>query len=467
MSHDGSGGTPPAVAAADARCPGQSYQDLLARDSLPVPPALASESPPGPGTEPLAAARYTSQAFFELENERMWPRVWQMACREEDIPAVGDYHVHDIVGRSLLVVRTAPGTIRAYHNSCLHRGRRLATQDGHAESLRCGFHGWTWNLDGSLRSMPCRWDFPQLSDADLRLPEARVGTWGGFVFINMDPAAAPLEHYLEVLPAHFSRWRLEDCYKAVHVAKRIRCNWKVAMEAFMESYHVIATHPQILSVFADASSQYDVYGDHVNRNVAAFAAPSPHVGASVREEAVVSGMLGMHGRQLSAEVLADAAAGAGGGGARAVLGALNRRSFSHATGVDHSEASDAETLDALVYNVFPNFSPWGGFAPNIVYRWRPDGLDVGACLMEVMILKRCPAGAPRPAPVSLHRLGDDEPWSAATELPVLGPVIDQDMSNLPHVQEGLRASATGRVELGRYQESRIRHFHRTLDKYLG
>jgi phenylpropionate dioxygenase-like ring-hydroxylating dioxygenase large terminal subunit len=447
-----------------ARCPGASYQQLLARDSVEPPAVLASESPRDLGVAPIAAARYTSQSFFEQECERLWPRVWQVACREEDIPAVGDFHVYDIVGRSLLIVRVAANEIRAYHNSCLHRGRRLATEDGNATALRCGFHGWTWNLDGTIRSVPCRWDFPSLADADLRLPEARVGTWGGFVFVNMDRNAVPLADYLEVLPEHFARWRLEDCYKAVHVAKVISCNWKIAMEAFMESYHVIATHPQILPVFADASAQYDVYGDHVNRNLAAFAAPSPHLGPdSVGTQAVIDGMLQMMGRQrpTAAPGEGDAAPAA-----RAYLGGLNRKSFARAFGGDYSHVTDAETLDALVYNVFPNFSPWAGFAPNIVYRWRPHDRQVGACLMEVMILKRCPEGEPRPRPAALRLLGGDEPWSAATELPVLGPVIDQDMGNMPHVQEGLLASASGTVHLGRYQEVRIRHFHQTLDKYL-
>ncbi|MCU0976087.1 MAG: aromatic ring-hydroxylating dioxygenase subunit alpha [Steroidobacteraceae bacterium] len=442
---------------------GAEYQALLARDSRPVPQVLASQSPEDLGTEPLSAARYTSQAFFDLECERMWPRVWQVACREEDIPEPGDFHVYDVVGRSLLVVRLADGGIRAYHNSCLHRGRRLATADGHAQNFRCGFHGWTWNLDGSIRSVPCRWDFPQLSDDDLRLPQAQVGTWGGFVFVNMDPGAAPLEQYLGVLPLHFERWRLEDCYKAVHVAKVIRCNWKVAMEAFMESYHVIATHPQILPVFADASAQYDVYGEHVNRNLAAFGAPSPHLGEdAVAPGEVVEGMLAMMGRRRPAGGQPEGEAGA-----RAYLGDLNRASFAKAFGGDYEDVSDAETIDALVYNVFPNFAPWAGFAPNIVYRWRPNGRDVGSCLMEVMILKRCPTGQPRPRPVRMRLLSEAEPWSAATELPVLGPVIDQDMGNMPHVQDGLDASATGRVHLSRYQEVRIRHFHRTLDHYLG
>jgi nitrite reductase/ring-hydroxylating ferredoxin subunit len=440
-----------------------TYQDYLAQDSREVPRSLRERSLRDLGNAPLDASRYTSRAFFDLEAERLWPRVWQMACREEELAEPGDTVVYDIVGRSLLITRQLDGSIRAIHNSCTHRGRKLLLADGWVEHFRCPFHGFSWQLDGSVRSIPCRWDFAHVEEKEFCLPQARVGRWGGFVFVNMDPAAMPLEQFLEVVPEHFARWRLEDCWKAVHVAKVIRCNWKVAQEAFMESYHVIATHPQILPIIADANSQYDIYGGHVSRNLAAFGAPSPHLGiGEVDPQQTLDGMLQLMGRRPGAAGVAGVAAAT----PRAALGDLNRRSFGRAFEGDFSQVTDAETLDAMVYNVFPNFSPWGGFAPNIVYRWRPHGRDVGACVMEVMILKRLDRGRPRPRPVPVHWLRDDEAWSDAKEIPILGPVIDQDMSNMPHVQEGLLASGTGRVQLGAYQEIRIRHFHSTLDAYL-
>ncbi len=227
----------------------------------------------------------------------------------------------------------------------------------------------------------------------------------------------------------------------------------------MESYHVVATHPQILEFCADANARYDVLGEHVNRNLTAFGAPSPHVAGRAGDTAY-AGMLQLWGSG------ADAATPPPNAEARAALARLARGSFQRAYGGDWSRASDAELLDALVYNVFPNFAPWGGYAPNIVYRWRPNGRDPESCLMEVMILKPVKEGAERPAAVPFRLLGPDEPWSTAKELPILGPVIDQDMENMPFVQEGLHASGTGTVHLSRYQESRIRHFHRTLDRYL-
>ena len=445
-----------------------SYDDYLAHDGVGAPEILKRKWWRELGTAPLDAARYVSPEFFEREAARLWPRVWQMACREEDIPSVGDALVYEIVGKSFVVVRTAPDRIRAYYNSCLHRGRKLllgsapGSSCAHVDHLRCPFHGFTWNLDGTPKSVPCRGDFPTLTDDEsLRLPQARVETWGGFVFLNMDAGARPLAEHLGPLPEHFARWALEHRWKAAHVGKVIACNWKVAQEAFMESYHVIATHPQILEFCADANARYDILSDHVNRNLTAFGAPSPHLAGRTSPDRAYAGMLAMYGhRDAGGDAPLDWYE------ARRRLGARVRASFARGYGGDWSGASDAELLDALVYNVFPNFSPWAGHAPNIVYRWRPNGRDVDSCLMEVMILKPVKAGAVRPRAVPFRLLGADERWSDAKELPILGGVIDQDMENMPYVQEGLRASATGRVHLAGYQESRIRHFHETLDRYL-
>jgi hypothetical protein len=115
--------------------------------------------------------------------------------------------------------------------------------------------------------------------------------------------------------------------------------------------------------------------------------------------------------------------------------------------------------------VFPNFAPWGGFMPNIIYRWRPWP-DQDKCLMEVRILTRVPPGTKPPRGVPMKFLREDQKWTEAPELGVLADVFEQDMLNLPEVQEGLKCSKNGLVQLGNYQEIRIRQFHQTLDKYL-
>ena len=244
----------------------------------------------------------------------------------------------------------------------------------------------------------------------------------------------------------------------------IHANWKATAEAFMEAWHSVVTHPQILPFTGDANTRYNVYGDHVNVALTPFAVPSPHIADATKgEQWIVDEFLKYNGRAGGADLKVTVPEGLS---ARAAMADVNRTRFSEMFGRDHSDATDAELLDAFTYNVFPNFAPWGGFMPNIVYRWRPWP-DQRSTLMEVRLLTRVAPRAPRPKSVEMHLLGDDEPWTAAEELgQALASVFEQDMANLPYVQTGLECSKNNEVQLGDYQEIRIRHFHRTLDKYL-
>ena len=267
------------------------YQGLLDAETRVVPASLRATSL-GP-LEPadIAPSVYFDPEIHRLEIERVWGRVWQMACRLEQIPSVGDSIVYEIGDASLIVVRTTDEEIHAYHNSCLHRGTQLRTKPGHVRQFRCPFHGMTWNIDGSLREMPCAWDFPDVDAGSFRLPEAKVGTWGGFVFVNLDPAAAPLEDYLAELPSHFDAWPLEDRYITAHAVRTLPCNWKVALEAFIEAYHTVAVHPQLLPTAADSLSEYDTYGPRVSRMITAVGVSSEHI-EDVDDAQILKAMFG-------------------------------------------------------------------------------------------------------------------------------------------------------------------------------
>ena len=114
-----------------------------------------------------------------------------MTCREEDIPEVGDHHVYEIVDQSIIVTRTGENEFKAFINSCLHRGRILRDNDGHAEEFVCPFHGATWDINGNFKGIPCKWDFSHLDEKDMSLPQVKIGTWGGFIFINFDENCSP------------------------------------------------------------------------------------------------------------------------------------------------------------------------------------------------------------------------------------------------------------------------------------
>lgn len=443
---------------------GTTYQQYLDKEKVPVPEHLRVTNSPDLGDMHLDPSRYTSREMHDLEMRHVWSRTWQFACRVEDIPNVGDYILYDVGDISLIVVRSDENTIKALFNSCLHRGRKLVTEDGCSEKFRCPYHAWTWKTSGDIAFIPCREDFAYAENEGFKLPEALVDQWQGFVFVNPDTSAPPLMDYLETLPDHFKSYDLQDCYKALHVEKVVGCNWKAAQEAFMESYHVIATHPNILNFMGDCNAQYDILGEHVSRAITANAVHSPHL-KDLTEQQVLEETLKGSGR-VFADVEISLPEGMT---AREYLGQMNREQFSKDMGRDYSQVTDAELLDAILYLSFPNTQIWGGYLANIVYRARPNGHNPDQCIFEVMVLVRLPQGADRPAAAKATKLSIEQTFCDAEELGLLGKVFDEDMNNLPHMQAGMKvAQLNGRsgLLLGNYQEARIKHLHNTIDKYI-
>ena len=448
-----------------ARSTGPTVQEVLGAEAQRqvVPSGLLTESPADFGVADLPKRRYLDKGYHDLEVAKMWSKVWQMACREEDIPNVGDSINYDIVDESIIVVRSGPTEFRAYVNSCLHRGTQLVRGKQSAASLRCPFHGWSWNLDGTLRNLPCQWDFPQLDREKLNLPQVKVDTWDGWVFINLDPDSPTLAEYLgETLPAHFEQMPLKSRFTAAHVQARVPANWKATMEAFIESYHVFITHPQIVSFTGDHNTQYDVFDQHSNRMITLIAVPSPSLGDGVDDEEIVESYAEFVGSSEPTDI-------PDGKTARDVASEIHRTEFAKLYGVDMAKMSNTELIDATEYALFPNFIPWAGDGFPIVYRFRPDGDNHQSAIVDVMLMGLCPEGIDPPT-AEIHWLdaaaGSDSPdWTQAPELGALGAILNQDMANLSRVQRGLRASRKD-VTFSAYQESRIRHFAHILDRYL-
>lgn len=442
-----------------ARSPGITYQQLLDGDTHPVPDVLRLESPRFLGDEDVPRTRYTSRSYHRLEVERLWRRVWQFACREEHIPEPGDHIVYELAELSFIVMRVSDGTIKAFPNACLHRGRRLKDHEGHCSEIRCAFHGFAWTLDGSLADVPAGWDFPHVQERGdaFHLPECRVCTWAGFVFINPDPDAAPFDEFISGLADHFEVWDLGDRYVEAHVAKVIDANWKIAQEAFCEAFHVNATHPQILPYLGDTNSQVDVW-DNFARVITPGGTPSPLLGWEPSEDEMMRAMLDVRVDQDAPLTLSD------GQTARSVGAAAARERWRPIAGDAVDGMSDAEMMDSLDYTLFPNFHPWGAFN-RIVYRFRPNGDDHRSSIMEVFFLS--PFTGERPAPAPVHVLGVDEPWTNAVELGMLAKVFDQDTFNMCNVQRGLEATFKPGITLANYQESKVRWLHHLLTEWVG
>ena len=435
------------------RSTGISYQELIASDVVAPPRTLTLENPLTDGVTTVPVTRYTTQAFHDLEMRKLWPKVWQMACREEEIPDIGDYVVYDIGSYSIIVVRTAKG-VRAHHNVCRHRGRRLCDgETGHAASFICPFHGFSWNLDGSVRGVTSRWDFPDIDDAEFILTPVRAESWGGWVFVNMDVNAEPLAAYLGDLPEHFACWKPEERYVEAHVAKIMSCNWKLCQEAFMEAFHVINTHPQILEGIGDENSQYDAWGNF-SRAITPNGTPSPHLRRAPSQQEVFDSVIMRHLDDPPTPPLPSNSS------ARAVFAAGARAQLQPIVGADVPIA-DAEVADSIYYSLFPNFHPWGGYN-RIVYRFRPYGNRYDKSIMECYYLS--PFSGERPPPAPTHWLTEEQDWTQAPELGMLARIFNQDCFNLPQVQRGLEAAQFDSVVLARYQETKIRHHHTLLER---
>jgi len=441
------------------RSPGPSWQDVLDQDSRPVPEFLRAESPYLNGSADIPKDRYLSRDWHEKEKACLWSRVWQFACREEHIPEVGSYIVYEIADQSYLVTRVSEDEIKAYPNVCLHRGRLLKTYDGRCSEFRCPFHGFAWHLDGELKHVPAEWDFPHLKTRsdEMALPEVKVGTWAGFVFINPDPEAESLENFLgEQIQRHFERWDLENRYVQAHVSKVVNCNWKIANEAFSEGFHVNATHPQGMTYTGDPQSQVDIWGNTA-RNISPKGIPCPLLPYEPTEEQMLRDALDIREGEPLPIPFEE------GETMRTALSRAGRERFRDSFGDRVDDLTDAEFLDAWVYTVFPNFMPWGAFN-RIFYRFRPNGDNHESCIFEIFYL--APFSGDRPPPAAETKLGPDDPWTDAEELEKLAMVAEQDTFNMQRVQQGLKVLRKDGVLLARYQESIVRWRQDLLQEYV-
>lgn len=501
------------------RSNGISYNDILRADKVPPRDVYLEDSPYPAGVTTVPTRRYYAQEEHDKEVELLWKRVWQMACHESDVRNVGDTHVYDIASLSFIIVRVSEDEVKCFPNVCLHRGRALC--DNHRKELkvfRCAFHGWSWDLDGSLKEVPGHWDFPSVTEEEYSLKEIPIGNWGGFFFINPDENCEPLADFIGDFDRHFGI-PFNRRYKAAHLIKRLPCNWKIAQEAFMESYHVIATHPELLGSFGDVNSKYDTWGNF-SRAMSPSGYPSPHTGLKENDPScypdgkafqsmkhMISGHVyrrieedlvevetqdGRTGRfteraeYISGDVKsADIQMCSWVGGKivpgeeetpmvyptnpaeyRESSGAKRREAMRPQYGDEVDTVSDADLNDAIYYSLFPNISPWADFNP-IFYRFRPDGDNPEQSLHEVMYMIPLPEGVEMPEPAKCTFLDIDDDYTVASEIGSnLAKIFNQDYVNHRMVQKGVKNHPKGETIFASYQESKIRHFHDTLTNWL-
>ncbi len=213
-----------------------------------VQPGLSRmrERYPELGSGPLPVEPYISPAYFELEKRHIFKRVWQHVGRAAEIPQPGDFFVADLPASdaSLIVMRGRDGVIRALHNVCSHRLNKVVYESrGSVRRLNCRFHGWSYDLAGRLVGVPDEKYFTDLDREQCGLTPASADVWQGFVFVNVDPhPAVSLRDFLRPVYADLEGYpfeRMTNCYRWRTVVK---CNWKLALDAFQETYHVRYVH---------------------------------------------------------------------------------------------------------------------------------------------------------------------------------------------------------------------------------
>jgi phenylpropionate dioxygenase-like ring-hydroxylating dioxygenase large terminal subunit len=445
-------------------------KDLWAVDSRPATSAMSDHGDYEPAYRHVDYRRYYDPAYAALETERMWCKTWLYACREEDLPHVGDRLPFEVGPLSFLIVRAGENSFKAFYNSCPHRGTRLCDRKESGATIRCPFHAWEWKPDGTLKLIPSYWDWADLDRADAKLRAVKVERWGGFVMINVDPEAAPLSASMTVIQSHFKDFDSENRYTAASFRRVVPANWKVSMEAFMEAYHLPAIHPEALPFSGDSQSKYDIWsagGGHVGRTATPSAIASMSAGPEAsRMNASVAFTHNLKAwRHHDAEIPELDPAG----DLRAQLAQWHRDLLLKDYDVEVT-APDAIMVDSLLYYMFPNMIFWLSEMVPFVYRFLPHKSDPELSYFEARMLLRYPASDERPKAVEQVQIAIDE--SIFEKVPALGftgIVLDQDMENMERVQAGCRAADTRRhhSQLGRYQEKIIQRWHELLDQYVG
>ena len=424
----------------------------------------------------VPASDYFSKAFAALENEQLWPRVWQMACREEDIPEPGDFHTYEILDESIIVLRSAPDEVRAFFNVCPHRGNRLAVGCGHVQRFRCTFHGWQFNLDGSPHHVVDRSDWGGgLPDEEISLSEVKVGRWAGWIYINMDPDCEPFETFLEPARSLLDPIRMEGMRYHWVKSAVVPCNWKTVLGMFNEAYHLQATHSQMLPYWDDYTHSY-ARGRHAMfryEDTLPPGLPSKRLGQSPEGVDIRQGLadyikdmdqtlwtseavlLVDTVDRLVAEVPREA-------GWVEVLTKLAEFTLEDlaAKGIE-GPVLTAEQMAEIGsdWHVFPNHVILPSANAVLAYRARPNGHDPDSAIWDVYSLLRYPPGKePEVEHQWCNDLSDEKQWPL---------VLRQDFDNMAGIQKGMKSRGFKGLRTNPKQEVPVSHLQRMLRDFMG
>ena len=404
----------------------------------------------------VPAERYYSEDFARLEVDRMWPKVWQFACTIDHVAEPGDHFEYRCGPYSVLIVRGDDDVLRAFQNVCRHRGNSLCAGSGSELSeLRCGYHGWTWDLAGALKRVPNRKGFGAFRMADFPLLSVRVETWERIVFINLDPDAIPLHDYLEAMPDDIAWNRLGEfrCYGTVTI--EVDANWKTIADGFSETYHIQTLHPELHRCMDDVYAPQVIWG-HTGKSEQLYGVPSPSIKDELTDAEVWDAYVTTQGALMGvAEDTPFPADQQELDQSVADVIAQRTKAFADSRGVDLSWATTDQVMRLRQYNVFPNMSLLTNADHLTVLTSRPGpDPDHGELVMTVWM--RMPPEAPRNRPADVRMKAEDAHP---------GLVLTQDITVLPGLQRGLHQPGLTHLTLSN-EERRVINMHRNMERYL-
>lgn len=424
----------------------------------------------------VPADDYISPTFAARERERLWPRAWQMVGREEELAAPGDFITYEIANESITIVRNTANELKAFYNVCPHRGRKLTKGCGRMGRFHCKYHGWKWDLDGRSVDVIDRADWEgMLNDQDIALESVRVDSWSGWVFVCPNAEAPSLRDWLAPAPEYLDMFDIGTMRYKWRRQTILPANWKVALEAFTEGYHVQTTHRQLLAFTSD----YTLSRKHGLHGMFGYAAgrplgmPSPRLGdppadIDVREGVVrafeelletLDTTMTEHtlraAKRLREEVPADAEP-------MDVVRTFMRfnREEHEKGGARWPERLTPEGMSAAgtAWHLFPNMVFLHGPGHLLGYRARPNGDDPDSCIFDVYALERYPEGKEPKPEVSVR--------PDITSVADWGLILTQDFQNMADIQQGMKSRGFKGARTNPKQELAVSNFHRALHEFI-
>lgn len=421
--------------------------------------------------DPITGDRYYSREFMAKEWDGLWTRIWHVAGRTAEVRDPGDFLVHTFMKESVICIRQDDGSMRAFYNSCRHRGMRMVGESSSLDAITCPYHGWRWGKDGVLQFAQDAHDFPQGDPCGkLSLRELRCDTWGGFVWYTMDPDAPALLDYLDPMPEVFKNYPMDSAIRVSWYRIALNANWKFVTDNFSESYHTRTAHPQVppwIDQDVD-TARHEMWPKGHGRTVQPMR-PSlsdrlpdgvPHPFEYILRQWDIDPAKYASYEEMAMQGWLD-------------LKAAKRRLWKERGYVHYEHMDDEEITDSPHTVMFPNVTI--SFLPDnlIFFRSEPHPDDPEKCFFDLWCMAFPVEGqetvesimsGPKPqreVETCEHRIFD-----GGQGIPELaGQIVYQDME----LAEGMQAGMHSRGYQDAYlpaQETRVRFFHEVLNDWL-